>query len=50
MTRWEGERNARVYKRCGMETCTNGVKCGIMEWVKRNTLRRLGHLKEMMTD
>ena len=23
--------------------CANGVKCGVVEWVKRNTLRWFGH-------
>ena len=30
MTRWEGESNESTYER---------IKCGVMEWVKRNTLR-----------
>ena len=34
-----------MYERCGMGTCENGVKCGIVEWVKRNTLRWFGHLE-----
>ena len=38
MTRWEGE---SVWERCGMGPCANGVKCGVVEWVKRNTLRWL---------
>ena len=28
-----------------MGPCTNGVKCGVVEWVKRNTWRWLGHLE-----
>ena len=39
VTRWEGESNKRVYDWCGMEPCANGVKCGVVEWVKRNTLK-----------
>ena len=32
MTRWEGESNGSLYERCGMGTCTNGMKCGVVEW------------------
>ncbi len=43
MTRWDGESNESVYERCGMESHASGVNCGIVEWVKRNTLRWFGH-------
>ena len=33
VTRWEGESNASVYKRCGIGLCANGVKCGAVEWM-----------------
>ena len=36
-----------MYDRCGMTPCTNGVKCGVMEWVKRNALKWLGHVERM---
>ena len=39
VTRWEGESNESVCKSCGMGSHTNGVNCGVVEWVKRNTLR-----------
>ena len=26
-------------ERCGIRSCENGVKCDIVEWVKRNSLR-----------
>ena len=27
-----------MYERCGMRTCANVVKCGVVGWVKKNTL------------
>ena len=39
MTRWEGERNESVHELCDKRTCANGVKCDVVEWVKRNALR-----------
>ncbi len=47
MTRWEGESIESVNERCGMGVCTSGVKCGVVEWVKRNTLRWFGHVERM---
>ncbi len=38
-----GENNENIYERCGMGNHTNGVKCGAVEWMERNTLRWLGH-------
>ncbi len=46
VTRWNGESNESVYKRCGMGSRANGVSCGVVEWVKRNTLR-FGHIERM---
>ena len=37
VTRWECESNESVYERCGMRPCANEVKCGVVEWVERNT-------------
>ena len=31
--------------RCDMDSCGNGVKCGVVEWVKSNTLRWFGHIE-----
>ena len=45
VTRWEGESNKSVYERCGMGPCAHGVKCGVVEWVKRNTLRWFDHVE-----
>ena len=35
----------KVYKRCGMEPCANGVKFGVVEWVKRIQLKWFGHIE-----
>ncbi len=47
VTMWDGESNESVYKRCGMGSQVNGVNCGVVEWVKRNTLRWFGHVERM---
>ncbi len=36
-----------MYERCGMGSHGNGVNCGVVEWVKRNTLRCFGHVERM---
>ena len=46
VTRWEGESNGSVCGRCGMEPCVKGVKCAVVEWVKRNMLRWFGHMEK----
>ncbi len=45
--RWDGENNKSIYERCGIGCHANGVNCGVVECVKRNTLRWLGHFKRM---
>ncbi len=47
MTRWDGERKESMYERCGMGSQANGVKCEVVEWVKRNTLRWFEHIERM---
>ena len=47
MTRWDGAGNESVYERCGMSSQANRVNCGVVEWVKRNTLRWFGHIERM---
>ncbi len=47
VTRWEGENNESVHERCGMSTCANLVKCGAVEWLKRNTMKWFGHVERM---
>ncbi len=39
--------NESVYERCGMRGCGSGVGCGVVEWVKRSTLRWFGHTERM---
>ena len=39
VTRWEGESKESLHERCDTEIRANGVKYGVMDWVKRNTLR-----------
>ncbi len=47
VSRWDGLSNANVYKRCGMRECGSGVRCGVVEWVKRSTLIWFGHIERM---
>ncbi len=47
VTRLDGERNKSIYERCGMGSHANGMNCGVMEWLKRNTLRWFGHIERM---
>ncbi len=50
VTRWDGESNESVYESCGMGSCANGVNCGVVECVKRNTLRWFGHIERMKSE
>ncbi len=50
MTRWEGETNQSMYERCSMGACASGVKRGLVEWVKRNTLRWFRHIERMNSE
>ncbi len=47
MSRWDGLRNESVYERCSMRGRGIGVGCGVVEWVKRCTLRWFGHIERM---
>ncbi len=47
VTKRDGKSNESVYERCGMGSRANGVTCGVVEWVKRNTLRWFGHTDRM---
>ncbi len=49
-TGWAGLSNKSVYKRCGMSVCGCGVWCGVVEWVKRSTLRWFGHINPLAHD
>lgn len=33
-----------------MGVCVNGIKCAVVEWVTRNTLRWSGHMERMKTE
>ena len=33
-----------------MSPCANGVQCGVVEWVKRDALRWLGHIERMKNE
>ncbi len=39
VSRWDRESNEDTYRRCGMSETAVGVDCGVVEWVKRSTLR-----------
>ncbi len=46
MTKWDGEGNENVYEKCGMGSQVNGVNYGVVQWMKRNTLKLFGHTIE----
>ncbi len=47
VSRWDGLSDASVYERCGMRERESGVGCGVVEWVKRSTLRWFGHIERL---
>ncbi len=47
VSRWDGLSNVNVYERCGMRERGSGVGCGVVEWVKRSTLRWFSHMERM---
>ncbi len=47
MSKWDGLSNESVYERCGISGHGSGVGCGVVEWVKRSTLRWFGHIERM---
>ncbi len=47
VSRSDGLSNESVYNRCGMRGRGSGVGCGVVEWVKRRTLRLSGHTEGM---
>lgn len=47
LTRWIGESNEGMCKRCGTRTSGNGMKCGVVARVKTNTMRWFGNIKRM---
>ncbi|KAK3889856.1 hypothetical protein Pcinc_006182 [Petrolisthes cinctipes] len=49
-TRGDGESNESVYERCGMSEKAIGIECGVVERVKRNTLRWFGHVERIQSE
>ena len=47
VNRMDGESNDEVYERFDMASRGEGTKCGVVECVKRNTLRWFGHMERM---
>ncbi len=47
VSRWDIESNEDTYGRFGMSEAAAGVECGVVEWVKRNTLRWYGLVMRM---
>jgi len=47
VSRLDGESNESVYNRFGMTSKGEGMKCGVVEGVKRSTLRWFGHMERM---
>ncbi len=39
-----------MYEKCAPGSCASGVQCGVLEWVKRNTLSWFGHIERMKSD
>ncbi len=50
VTRWEGESNESVHERCSKGACASGVRCRVVEWVKRNMIRWSGHIERMESE
>ena len=46
----EGVSNERIYENFGMSERKEGMSCGVMEWMKRNTLRWYGHVNRLEED
>ncbi len=47
MNRMYGESNENVYRKFGMSSRGEGMSCGVVEVMKRSTLRWFGHLERM---
>ena len=47
VSRWDRESNEETYGRSGMRETAVGMDCGVVEWVKRSTLRWYGHVMRM---
>ncbi len=47
VNRWDDVSNENVYERYGMRGRGSGVGCGVVEWVKRSTLKWFSHIERM---
>ncbi len=47
VNRMDGERNENAYRKFGISSRGEGMSCGVVEMVKRSTLRWSGHLERM---
>ncbi len=47
VSRWDRLSNDSVNERHGMRERGSGVGCGVVEWVKRSTLRWFSHIERM---
>ncbi len=47
VNRMDGESNENVHRKFGMSSRGDGMSCGVVEMVKRSTLRWSGHLERM---
>ncbi len=47
VSRWDRESNEDTYGRFGMSETAVGMNCGVVEWVKRSTLRWYRHVMRM---
>ncbi len=47
VSRWDRESNEDTHGRCGMCETALEMDCGVVEWVKRSTLRWYGHVMRM---
>ncbi len=47
VSRMNGMSNESVYEHCGMSHVGEGKKCGVVEEVKRQTLKWFGHMEQM---
>ncbi len=47
LNRMEGERNGSLYRKFDIPFQSEGMNCGVVEVIKRSTLRWFGHLERM---
>ncbi len=47
VSKWDRQSNGNMYGRFGMNETALGMDCGVVEWVKRRTLRCYGHVMKI---